>query len=410
MDIRRQARKKYLSLIIVLIDSFLLQACGTTTHYNVLPANLESQVEIPGFQDVRAWGDLPSKALEQSAVDSLHQEKAANHGQLLPVASALALSGGGSDGAFGAGFLCGWSAAGTRPSFKLVTGISTGALMAPFAFLGPSYDERLKKVYTTISDEKIYTQYSIFTNLLSIANISPLPSLASNAPLVKLVNEIVDEEMLRKIAAEHRKGRRLLIGTTQFDAQRMVIWNMGEIAASRSPQALTLFRKILLASSALPASFPPQFFKVKAAGKNYEEMHVDGGLEVQVMLYESALIPFSKAQGIRGSVNRPRTLYIIRNERIYADWEYVEPKTINIALRAISSLTKSQGVGDLYRLYTYAQRDHMDYNLTFVPKEFTEKAKTPFDQVYMRNLFDLGYKMGRSNSSWHKYPPGFVPA
>ena len=254
-----------------------------------MPAALENQVQMPGLPGARAWGDENSKSFEQSAIESFEQEKAANHGKLEPVVHVLALSGGGAEGAFGAGILCGWTQSGTRPRFKLVTGISTGALMAPFAFLGPSYDARLKEAYTTISDRDIFQAHSPVAILLWLVNLRELPSLADSRPLAQLVAKIVDAQVLQEIAQEHLKGRRLLMGTTQLDAQRLVIWNMGAIAASGHPQALELFRKIMVASASIPAMFPPQYFAVEAGGEEFQEMHVDGGARVQVMLYEAAI-------------------------------------------------------------------------------------------------------------------------
>ncbi len=397
------------SFIIMLYACLFIQGCSGINSYEPLPQNLEAQVQVPGFHDIRAWGDAPSKGMYQSARASIEQEKAANHGELHTEVDALALSGGGADGAFGAGVLCGWSKAGTRPTFKLVTGISTGALIAPFAFLGSAYDEKLKIAYTTMSDDTIYKRYGIFSILLSLANISSLPSLADNKGLADMIAKQVDERMLKEIAAEHLKGRRLIVGTTQINSQRLVIWNMGAIAASGSPHALELFRKILLASASIPVTFPPQYFNVKAAGKAFTEMHVDGGIEAQVMLYENAIRPFyRKGEVLKGSA-RVRKLYIIRNQKVTTEWQYVEPKLTKIAIRSIDSLTKSQGIGDLYRLYLYSQRDEMDYNLAYIPRTFKTTPKSPFDNAYMRKLFALGYKMGSSGFEWSKYPPEFNP-
>jgi len=208
---------------------------------------------------------------------------------------------------------------------------------------------------------------------------------------------------LAEVAQEHRKGRRLLIGTTQIDAQRLVIWNMGAIASSGHPQALELFRKIMVASASIPAFFPPQFFEVEAGAGRYQEMHGDGGVITEVMLYENALRPFS----IGGQ--RDRRLYIIRNEQVYPAWKKVKPELKDIASRAVDSLLKSQGIGDLYRLYTYAKRDEMDYNLAFMPKDFNAKPNSEFDTAYMNALFQVGYDLARRGYPWSKYPPDFNP-
>lgn len=397
-------------LVGLTLSAAFLQGCGTIHRYTPLPEQYENQVQMPGFKDVRVWSDVHSKTLEDSAVQSLQQERVANHGQLTPEMNALALSGGGSDGAFGAGFLCGWTEKGTRPQFKVVTGISTGSLIAPFAFLGSSYDAQLKRVYTTISPDQIYKPYSLFSIFLSLIHLKALPSMASNQPLADLIAKEVDMNMLRKIAAEHNKGRRLLVGTTQFDAQRLVIWNMGAIANVGTPAALDLFRKVLLASSSIPVSFPPQYFKVEANHKQYDEMHVDGGVEAQVMLYENAILPFSHENSKRAHAARPRKLYIIRNEKVYPEWVDVKPTLTGMAVRSIDSLTKSQGIGDLFRLYTYAQRDKIEYNLAFIPSSFRVVEQKPFDNAYMRQVFKLGYEMGKSNQPLSHYPPEFDPS
>ena len=383
--------------------ALILQGCAILRPHNPLPAALEDQVQIPGLPGVRAWGDEHNQSLEQSAIESFEQEKAANHGKLEPVVYVLALSGGGAEGAFGAGILCGWTQAGTRPRFKLVTGISTGALMAPFVFLGPSYDARLKQAYTTISDKDIFTAHGPVSILLSLANLKELPSLADSRPLAQLVATIVDAQVLQEIAQEHLKGRRLLMGTVQLDAQRLVIWNMGAIAASGHPQALELFRKIMVASASIPAIFPPQYFTVEAGGEEFQEMHVDGGARVQVMLYEAAisLITFDR--------QRPRQLFIIRNEQVHPEWKKIKPQLKYIAIRAIDTMLKSQGVGDLFRLYTYAQRDNYGYNLAYIPADFTARPTSTFDTAYMNQLFQLGYNLASCGFPWKKYPPGFEP-
>ncbi len=394
---------------LILLTLFL-QSCASTKSYNALPENLEDQVEVPGFHDIRSWGDKPSKVMMKSALLSVQQEKASNHGRIESVVNVLALSGGGEDGAFGAGLLCGWTKAGTRPSFKLVTGISTGALMAPFAFLGSTYDERLKIAYTTISDKDIFVPHSAFQILLSLANIQPIPSLANNEKLTQMVKRLVDATMLRKIAKEHSKGRRLFIGTSQMNAERLVIWDMGAIASNGTQQALDLFRKIMIASASLPATFPPQYFDVTAAGKHYQEMHADGGIQTQVMVFFNTFAAFRSNSTVINGQTRIKKIYIIRNEQITPEWENVGPDLTDIAIRAISTLTKSQGIGDLFRIYTFAQRDQADYNLAFIPAGFKVKSKSSFDKEYMNKLFQYAYELGRAGYQWQKVPPLYTAA
>lgn len=404
-------QKPYSWIFIIPVILFLLfiQSCAQLPTYHPLPQNLENEAEVAGFPNVRAWGDTYSNAFQQSSISAIKQEKAANHGKLEREIHGLALSGGGQDGAFGAGILYGWTKSGTRPNFKLVTGISTGSLAAPFAFLGPAYDTQLKEAYTTISDKDIYSTYSPISIFLSVIGARPLPSLADNKGLEHLIQKMITADVIKKVAAEHRKGRRLFMGTTQLNAQRLVIWDMGAIANSGNPHALKLFRKIMLASASLPVTFPPQYFDVEARGQKFKEMHVDGGVEVQVMLFENSLKLFSQESKYLNGFQRIRKLYIIRNEKIYPEWSYVKPQMRYIAVKSIDTLTKTQGIGDLYRLYAYAQRDKMSYNLTYIPADFTVKSDSEFDTNYMKALFALGDKMANSGYPWQHYPPGYAP-
>ena len=227
-----------------------------------------------------------------------------------------------------------------------MTGVSTGALTAPFAFLGPRYDDALKKVFTesTTSDIAIARP---------IRGLLGGESLASNAPLARVVAFYVNDGFLKEVAAEHMKGRRLLIGTTNLDAQRPVIWDMGKIASSGHPGAIELFRKVLLASAAIPAVFPPGFVEVAANGTVYEEMHVDGGATREVFLLPTQIL----AKNVDSTLNvKPiRRSYIIRNGRVGPEWKAVKPRTLSIAGRSISTLIKNQGIGDLYELYAFSQ-------------------------------------------------------
>jgi hypothetical protein len=381
----------------------LAQGCATLQPRSALPDALESRVEVPGFPGVRAWGDEISESLTKSARDSIRQERiCCGEAVYQKPVTFLALSGGGSDGAFGVGVLYGWTEHGDRPQFNVVTGISTGALIAPFAFLGPEYDPLLKGCYTTVSTRDILKMKSLLTLLWREA-------LADTQPLAKLVAKQVDAKVLAAIAQEHAKGRRLFIGTTQLDAQRLVIWDMGAIAARGTPEALDLFRKILVASASIPGAFPPQYIKVTAGGRTYQEMHVDGGTTAEVILYEGALKPFANLKKSAKHGVRPRFLYIIRNSQVSGEWAQVKSRLTSIGPRAIATLIKAQGVGDLYRLYVFAQRDYMDYNLAAIPEDFKAAKKEEFDPVYMTKLFNLGYEMAKKGFPWQKHPPFFEP-
>ena len=393
----------------LLVLGLMLPGCLPLKIRHPLPENLLDQAQVDDLPGIRAWGETFSKSMEQSAIESIQQEMAANHGKLDPEVNFLALSGGGGDGAFGAGILCGWTEAGTRPRFKLVTGISTGALIAPLAFLGPKYDDRLKEAFTTISDKDIYTVPSMLKLVLSLRR---LQGGASTEPLAKLLERVIDDDMIKAIAAEHNKGRRLLVGTTQLDAQRQVIWNMGAIAASGHPDAPKLFRQVLRASASIPVAFNPVYIKVKAGGREYDEMHVDGGVRAKVMLYEAALNLFTTRKKITllaQMPKRPRKLYIIRNAQVTPEYETIKPYIKDIGTRTVNSLIKYHGVADLYRIYVLTQRDGIDYNLAYIPSDFHTNRASQFDTDYMNQEFTLAYNLARAGYKWSKYPPGFDP-
>lgn len=389
-------------LFVFIICTFFMQACSAPKRVSAVPLNLQDQANIKGMPDVRYWTGQTDEFL-RDGIETFRREQAflakSGHKGPLPIAEFLAISGGGDNGAFGAGLLVGWTAAGNRPQFKVVTGISTGALIAPFAFLGPAYDQQLKEVYTEISSKDVLKKRNILNAILKDA-------MADNSPLFDTMKKYINQEMLTAIAAEYEKGRMLLIGTTDLDARRGVIWNMGKIAASGHPNALELFQRILLASSAIPGVFPPTLIDVEAGGKTYQEMHVDGGAIAQVFVYPPSLE--LKKLSLAKGVSRERRLYIIRNARLDPDWAQVERRTMSIAGRAITSLIQTQGIGDLYQIYLVTQRDGVDFNLAFIPKSFNVLHKEDFSPEYMRPLFELGYKLAVKGYPWEKVPPGYA--
>ena len=382
--------------------SLAATACASLDRSDAVPADQEEQANVPGMTGIRYWADGNPAAMVSDARDSLARERSylastGNQGPLPPV-DFLAISGGGENGAFGAGLLVGWTKAGTRPTFKVVTGISTGALTAPYAFLGSAYDEELRKIYTTLSAKDVLEARGLISGALFH------DAMADNAPLRQTVAKYFNQAMLDAIAAEYRKGRILLVGTTDLDARRPVIWNITKIAASFQPQSLKLVQDLLVASAAIPGAFPPMMIDVDVDGKHYQEMHVDGGASAQVFVYPPGLNLSSSG------IVRKRTLYVIRNARLDPDWAKVDRSTMTIAGRAISSLIQTQGVGDLYRIYLISQRDGLDFNLAYIPKSFTRTLKEPFETAYMKDLYDVGYDMAVKGYPWVKAPPGFEAA
>ncbi len=379
-----------------------LELAGCSTPQRLAAVPVISMAQANGtLGATRFLVSRESDSFKAEAVSALAKERAQLSAsgrpaeQGLPPVYLLAISGGGDNGAYGAGFLNGWSAMGSRPEFKAVTGISTGALIAPFAFLGPKYDYVLQRVYTATSQKDIFKKRGALSGIFG-------DGMADTRPLAKVIDSYVTPALLAEIAGQYARGRLLLVGTTNLDSLEPVVWNMTAIAASKEPDSLTLFRKILLASASIPGAFPPVMIDVNVGGSHYQEMHVDGGTMAQVFAYPPSMT-------MAGMPDRKRVLYIIRNARLDVEWMSVERRTLSIAMRAIMSLTRTQGIGDLYRIYATSERDGVDFNLTFIPASFNTPHREEFDTAYMRSLFDVGVKAAKAANRWQKHPPGFSP-
>ncbi|CCD85645.1 conserved hypothetical protein; putative alpha-beta hydrolase superfamily; putative patatin-like phospholipase domain [Bradyrhizobium sp. ORS 285] len=384
-------RTVVLRVAIVLAASLQLVACAA-----IMPRNAPSELaalnaEPVGFRDVRYWGDEPSPRMTEASMQRASAEMAVSR----PL-NFLAISGGAENGAFGAGLLAGWGEAGNRPSFDMVTGVSSGALIAPFVFLGRAHDERLREIFTA------YERKDIFT--VNIPGLLQGSALADNTPLSRLIEKYVDRDFLRDVARESARGRVLLVGTTNLDAQRPVLWDMGRIAAADTPEAIDLFRQVLLASATVPGAFAPVRIKVRIGDKDFDELHVDGGVTRQVFIGPSVLRLVS-GRGPRRSVSGAH-LYVIRNARIDPQFESVGADVLSVTQRSLATLVKNQGIGDIYRIYSVAKFNGIDFNLASVPADFLAKADGPFDRSYMTALFDRGFDMGRRGYPWVKALPG----
>jgi predicted acylesterase/phospholipase RssA len=335
------------------------------------------------LSELRRYADEPASAYFKTDVNS-------RAGPL----SYLALSGGGADGAYGAGVLNGWTAAGTRPRFSVVSGVSTGALIAPFAFLGPAYDATLRDIYTSGIAESLLDTPSIVHALFG-------SGLFGNTQLRELVARYVGQDMLAAIAAEHAKGRRLLVVTTNLDTQRTVIWDMGRIAAIGSPQALDLFRDVLAASASIPVVFPPMLIDAEANGHRFQEMHVDGGVTAPVLTLPEAFLLRNGAitRGLRMNI------YILVNDKVERDFRLVPNSTIDIAARASASVMKTQIRSVLFETYDFARRNNFEFNLTYIAKDFPSPGSSGFETGYMRSLYQYGFDKAKAGDFWAKAPP-----
>ena len=363
--------------------SLTLQGCATIDRD---PFTEAQQVEatIPGIPLARFWADAPDAARQMSPSFAGAQGER----------SMLALSGGSDNGAYGAGLLNGWSRSGKRPEFTIVTGVSTGALIAPLAFLGPDQDATLQRIFTTSSAKDIYRG--------RFAPSIPLsPSAASTKPLARLIEAEMTNSLIDRIGREHKRGRRLFVGTANLDAQRMVIWNMGAIAVSDAPGRYQLFRQVLLASSAIPAFFTPVMIRSQFAGRTISEMHVDGSTTAQMLTLPDEVI----TGDLPAAGSRPLHIYLIVNNKLNGEFRLVNPKTIPIASRSISLNLRSSMVGTVGLSYLYAKARGIDFNLSFIDSDYPGEDHKLFDNAYMRGLYGHGLALGQSGDFWKKHPP-----
>ncbi|MEM7269372.1 MAG: patatin-like phospholipase family protein [Pseudomonadota bacterium] len=386
-------------------------ACSNVLARNPAPANLAGIASPYGIESeslfLRSWGDefepngVGRAALENfaSRVRKTNEDSIRDDGRIRH--AMLALSGGGADGAFGAGLLAGWTKRGDRPEFSTVTGVSTGAIIALYAFLGPDYDDVLREVYTEYETSQLLER-----TLLSA--LTGGAAVTATAGYKGLIERYVDEDVMQRLREASDNGRTLLIGTTNLDAARPVIWNVSSIAATRHPQAEKLIEDIIRASSAIPGVFPPVLIPVVSAdGETYDEMHVDGGATQQVMLFSPGY-PLDRIDKAVGAQIK-RELYVVMNNKLDKPYRPVAPRLIPIASAAASSLLGGSGTGDIYKIFAIAERDEIDLNVVTIPEGFDAEAEEVFDPEYMTELYKLGFDMIQQPDIWSKYPPGFVP-
>jgi predicted acylesterase/phospholipase RssA len=361
-----------------------------------------SEAVIPGMPEVRASAGRISAAMTSDLARSFEQESP----QEFPIGADgyihyahLALSGGGPNGAFGAGILNGWTKTGHRPVFKIVTGVSTGALMAPFAFLGPAYDSALQEFYTTTRSRNIFRRLPILPQLLGGE------AFADSEPLQALIAQQVDADFLAKIAQAHERGQRLYIGTVDLDSQRFVVWNMGLIATSHQPGALELFRKIMLASSSVPVAFPPVFFDVDVGGSHYDELHVDGAVGARVF-YAAGVFSFASVRAKARRSSAREDIYIIHNGQLLPVAAATNRSVFSIAYRVFDTAGKAAFVGDLFRIYAIAVREQAGFHWITIPNGVELVGDELFDPARMAELYELGYRNALDGPSWSTDPPG----
>ncbi len=318
-----------------------------------------------------------------------------------PNRNILCLSGGGSFGAYSAGVLVGWSQRGDRPCFDVVTGISTGALIAPAAFLGPKYDEQVKQFYTTLETKQIYTVRR-FWGLFH-------ESYADTTPLAARLDAFLTPEVMQDLAEAHRKGRRLYVGTTEEEGKQFVIWDIGAMAARNGPGDRKLIGQVLLASSAAPGYFPAVKIDVVVDGEPHTERHVDGGVS-QALFYRPPYLPPEARSDVAARDIAGAKVYVIVAGKLYAEPEVVRPWSLDQAGKNVSTLIYAQTRGDLQRLYTVCLLTGMDYYLSAIPPEYqVPMSSFEFKPAAMTALFEEGRRVMSSAKPWRILPPGAAP-
>lgn len=338
-------------------------------------AEEDAAAVIPGMPDARFWAD-----------------SVADYNRALPAKPGpwLVLSSGGEDGAFGAGLLNGLSASGKRPDYSVVTGVSSGALIAPFAFAGSRYDDALRKAFTTITSADIF-------------EIGATPeSFVDTWPLRDLIAKEITPALLADIAAQYRAGRRLFVITTDLDAERSVVWNMGAIAAHGGDAARDLFRSVLLASTSIPGAFPPVLINVESNGKRFAEMHVDGGVGGQFFVAPAALMAATS------DFRLPATeLHVVVDSQLQPEFTVVPRSTEAILAQSVGMAVEVDTRLMLDRAYLLAKRSSIGFNVATIPQTFNAPSRGSFDPDYMKALFQTGYDLAKSATPFRASPPPY---
>lgn len=381
------------SLAIAITASLVLSGCATMERVSYT-SDEAARAEVPGMAGIRFSGDAPA-AVFNRLKDEVVRAAAARHESV----SYLALSGGGGDGAFGAGFLKGLAETNRRPQFSMVSGVSTGALMAPFVFLGADYDPILRDLYTSGYASSLVKNVNLLNGLFGNA-------LVDSDKLMQLIKRYIGDDMIARVAAEHAKGRRLLIATTNLDSQHSEIWDMGAIATVGTPQSVQLFRQVLAASASVPGLFPPRLIDVTTGNHDFQEMHVDGGTQRQVYVAPDDVIYGTSSQAGKGGI---RDLYVLVNNKIDPTFDLVENATIAVGGRSLSTILKREGRNNVMSAYAYATRNRIGYHLAYIDPEVrdlpADDPKAEFSVEYMSFLYGLGEDKGKSARPWDSVPP-----
>jgi hypothetical protein len=381
----------------------LLAGCAGRKGLREPPSPAAAGIHTNNLVDPAAQADLARNVGLNDFYKLVQRVREENRPAVMPPKrTVLCLSGGGSYGAYSAGVLCGWTACGGRPQFDVVTGISTGALISPFAFLGCRYDPLLEQFYTTLSRKDILKAKPI-RGLFSA-------SFADNTPLADQIDKVLTPEIVREIAVEHAKGRRLYVGTTEIESRRFVVWDVGAIASRGRPCDRETIKRILLGSSAIPGVFPPSEIAVEAEGRVFVEKHADGGVS-QGLFFAPPHTPPEFAGTQEAASLYGTDVYAIVAGKLYSDPKVIKPRALSIAGNNVETVLYAQTRGDLFRLWTYSTVRGMNFHMTAIPQEYTiPGSAVDFNPKAMTAMFNEGVRVVCEGVAWRTTPPGIEPS
>ena len=315
----------------------------------------------------------------------------------------LALSGAGQYAAYAAGILISWRERGDCPDFDVYTGISSGAIVATLGCLGPNYHHKLENLLTTLKFSELFKLRPIPVNIIKYR------SLSYPAGAIRIIEELVDQQMLADLAAMHQSGKRLFVGTMAIGQRRLVVWDIGAIASSCRPDRLELVRKILLASCSITGFVPPVPIQLTVNGCQYEELHGDAGAVTQVFLRFSEATPRPDPANPRAAWLSGSNLYVIAGGKLYADPLEHQPGFLTLATSTVSATLYGLFRADLWRLYAFCHVAGMKFHMIAIPDDkAVPSSSIRFDPVAERQLFEMGREFITAGRPWRLTPPGVV--
>jgi predicted acylesterase/phospholipase RssA len=360
-----------------------------------LPMDLASEAgadsDVPGVRVLNSNGEFETLSSREVA-----QRLSARLGER-PL-SILALSSGGASGAFGAGALVGSTGSGTRGDFAVVTGVSSGALLAPFAFLGPSQDSHLTSIFTAGMTDGLLRSRGLCALFAS--------SLYSDEPLRRLIAHYADDEMIAAVATQAEKGRLLLVATTNFATGEPVIWDLGSIALRAGPDAKPLFQSLLLASASVPGMLPPVVVRFRSGGRLRVETHVDGGVTLPFFIAPAVEdLPQSTADGPQGSTVRVIIDGPLRDlpRRTHANALSIFSRSLSAGLSHATRTHLKSTVESLHR-----RGIELDY--AAIPASYALGGVFDFAPRAERSLFEYAENCARAGRLFVHAQPGRVDA